>query len=41
MLYTLFTVKGKDYKCRLTAQSIIDVEKKLDKNILQVLVDME
>lgn len=32
MLYTTFTVKDKDYKLRLTAKGIVDLEKKLGTN---------
>ena len=36
MLYTTFTVKGNDYKCRLSAKACVDLERKMGTNPLNV-----
>lgn len=41
MKYHLFTVGEKDYKLRLSAQGIIDTEKRLGKSIIDVMVQTE
>lgn len=38
MLYTTFTVKDTDYKCRLNARACVDLEKKMGTNPLNVFV---
>jgi hypothetical protein len=40
MLYKEFTVGDKTYKLRLSARRCVEVEKKLGKSILSVLMDM-
>lgn len=40
MLYTTFTVKDIDYKCRLSAKACVDLEKKLGTNPLNVFMDI-
>jgi hypothetical protein len=40
MLYTIITVGNTEYKLRLTAQTTVDVEKKLGKSVLDVLLRM-
>lgn len=40
MLYITETIAGKDYKLRLGAQNCVDVEKKLGKSVLDVLLAM-
>ena len=39
-MFTTFTVKGHDYKLRLGAKAVIDLEKKLQKNPVQILADI-
>ena len=36
MLYTTFTVKENDYKCRLSAKACVDLERKMGTNPLNV-----
>ena len=36
MIYTLFTVGEKEYKCRLTAKSCVDLEKRIGGNPLNI-----
>lgn len=40
MLYTTVTIKNKDYKARLTARAIVDLEKKLGTNPINVFTKM-
>ena len=40
MNYYTFTVKGTDYKLRLGAKVLVDLEKKLGKNPVQILADI-
>lgn len=40
MLYTTFTVKDIDYKCRLSAKACVDLEKKLGTNPLNVFMEI-
>ena len=40
MLYKTITIKGKDYKARLTARAIVDLEKKLGTNPINVFTKM-
>lgn len=40
MLYSTFKCGDKEYKLRLTAQSIVEVEKQLGKSVLDVLLAM-
>lgn len=40
MLYVTETIAGKEYKLRLGAQNIADIEKKLGKSVLDVLLSM-
>ena len=40
MLYHVFTVNDKDYKCRLTARACVDLEKKLGENPLNVFISI-
>lgn len=40
MLYYTLTVKGTDYKLRLGAKAVIDLEKKLGQNPVQILADI-
>lgn len=40
MLYALATIAGKEYKLRLGAQNTVDVEKRLGKSVLDVLLAM-
>lgn len=40
MLYTTFTVKGKEYKLRLTTRAMIEVEKKLGENPLNIFMNL-
>ena len=40
MLYTIATIAGKEYKLRLGAQDCVDVEKRLGKSVLDVLLAM-
>ena len=41
MKYYLFTVGEKEYKLRLSAQGIIDTEKRLGKSIIDVMIQSE
>ena len=36
MLYTTFTVKENEYKCRLTAKACVDLEKRMGTNPLNI-----
>ena len=40
MLYYVFTVKDKDYKCRLAARNCVDLEKKLGTNPLNIFMEI-
>lgn len=40
MLYSTFTVKDKEYKGRLTARALVDLEKKLGTNPINVFIKM-
>lgn len=40
MLYTTFTCKDIDYKCRLSAKACVDLEKKLGTNPLNIFMDI-
>lgn len=40
MLYTIFTIKDRDYKARLTAKACVELEKKLGTNPLNIFVNM-
>ena len=40
MLYTIITIKDRDYKARLNAKACVDLEKKLGTNPLNVFVKM-
>lgn len=41
MLYTIWTVKGNDYKLRLNAKACVDLEKKLGTNALNIFVGLK
>lgn len=41
MLYTIFTVKDIDYKCRLNAKACVDLEKKLGGNPLNIFTEIK
>lgn len=38
MLYAIWSVGDRDYKCRLTARACVDLEKKLGENPLNVFI---
>lgn len=40
MLYYTFTVKEKDYKCRLAAKNCVELEKKLGTNPLNIFMEI-
>ena len=40
MLYAIWSVGDRDYKCRLTARACVDLEKKLGENPLNVFIKM-
>jgi hypothetical protein len=40
MLYTIFTVKDRDYKLRLNAKACVDLEKSLGTNPINVFIKM-
>lgn len=40
MLYTTFSAGGKDYKLRLSTRAIVEVEKKLNKNMLNIFTSL-
>lgn len=40
MLYTVFTAGGKDYKLRLNTRAVVDVEKRLNKNMLNIFTTL-
>jgi len=40
MLYTVFTVKDKDYKLRLGAKDAVDLEKKLGTNPINIFMEI-
>lgn len=41
MLYTIFNVGNKEYKCRLTAKACVDLEKRMGGNPLNVFTDIQ
>lgn len=40
MLYTTVTIDNKEYKCRLTTKSLVDLEKKLNGNPLSIFLNI-
>lgn len=40
MLYETITIGGKDYKARLTARALVDLEKKLGTSPINVFIEM-
>lgn len=40
MIYTIFNVGSKEYKCRLTAKACVDLEKRMGGNPINIFAEM-
>lgn len=40
MLYSLITINGKDYRCRLSTRNAVELERKMGKNPLNIFMKM-